>query len=299
MNQHQSLIIVGALLVLIVLLALSGCAPTPTLTPLPILDPMVGVNSLNDPRQGNGNVSEATSLGVGRDRWAVEWFWVEQPWREDDPIWVEGMAGDDDFRWFGNFDEKALDPAKEDFNFNVTDAATAAKNAPLETLVALHGIPRIYDCTAEYVDENPLPPSTDDVYQEKTECNIAADPNKSRIEGLFGEAVVNGNINPANRWANFAFSTMQYLKETGDIKEYEVWNEPDRQWRSGQDPSGADWIDDYARLIEVTGLAAQAVSDDITLVLGGPSSSEDLYDPGGWINDAWTAAQEDPTATSY
>lgn len=281
MNQRQYLL-TGALLILAALCVLAGCepAPTPTPTPLPIpsAPPLMelGVNSLNDPVQGNGNAGEATAIGASRDRWAVEWFWVEQPWREDDPRWRLGKG---EFGWRGVFYLSHLIPNSADISFDVGRAAAAAKS--LKPLVVLHGIPRIYDCTQTYVD--PPRPSTDDIYEHHTACDIASDPNKSRIEGLFKSVVVGGAINPDNRWANFAFSTMKYLIPYG-ITEYAVWNEPDRQWRADptQDPGNISgrperaWVDDYVRLVQVTGEAAQQAGD-ITLVLGAPSSDESLY----------------------
>jgi hypothetical protein len=138
----------------------------------------LGVNSLNDPVQPNGNAGEATTLGADHDRWAVEWFWVEQPWREDDPAWGRGRG---EFGWQGIFYVSHLDPASDDIPFDVDRAAAAAES--LKPLVVLHGVPRIYDCTQAYVD--PPRPSTDDIYEQQTECDIASDPDKSRIEGLF------------------------------------------------------------------------------------------------------------------
>lgn len=88
MNRHKLLVVAGILLVGAALAMLSACGPTPTPTPTPPPIPSVpplmelGINSLNDPRHLNGNVSDATAVGAVRDRWAVEWFWVEQPWRD-------------------------------------------------------------------------------------------------------------------------------------------------------------------------------------------------------------------------
>jgi len=102
-------------------------------------------------------------------------------------------------------------PSLSDIGFDVDRAAVVAGS--LKPLVALHGVPRIYDCTQTYVD--PPRPSTDDIYEQQTECDIASDPDKSRIEGLFESAVVDGAINTDNRWANFAFATMQHLETYG------------------------------------------------------------------------------------
>jgi hypothetical protein len=86
---------------------------------------------------------------------------------------------------------------------------------------------------------------------------------------------------------------MQHLGTYG-VTGYEVWNEPDRQWRAdpAQDPGNTNgeleraWVNDYVRLMQVTGEAAQEVGD-VTLVLGGPSSNEALYVEGGWVYYAW------------
>jgi len=90
---------------------------------------------------------------------------------------------------------------------------------------------------------------------------------------------------------------MQQLGTYG-ITEYEVWNEPDQQWISGQDPETDTWIDDYVQLVRVTGEASQKVSDEIALILGAPSSNESLYEVGGWVYEAWQTVDRNITATS-
>lgn len=93
MNRHRALLnIVGTGLILVALGALSACTSTPTPTVSSRLE--LGVNSLNGPVVENGIAEEATELHASRDRWAVQWFWVEQPWREDnDPVWMQDLTG--------------------------------------------------------------------------------------------------------------------------------------------------------------------------------------------------------------
>ena len=72
MNRHKLLVVASILLLGVALAMLSACGPTPnptpTTTPTPPPTPSapplmeLGVNSLNDPRQINGNVSEATVI---------------------------------------------------------------------------------------------------------------------------------------------------------------------------------------------------------------------------------------------
>ena len=282
MNRHRLSIIAGILLVSVALAILSGCGstpspvptPTPTPPPIPTAPPSMelGVNGLNGPRQANGKVSEAVDVGAVRDRWSVEWFWVEQPWRDDLP-WGEG-----NFNWQGVFptlrDPLHVDPPTSPIPFDITSIT----ETELTPLVALHGIPRLYDCTYWSVERYP------DYPEATSRCAGSSD----RIAGLFEPALQDGQANPDNKWARFVFTTVNYLVQEKDITTYQIWNEPDQQWLHGgplQDP-GDEFENDYVQMVKVAGEAAEQAGADV-LVLGAPSSNENLYESDGWINTVW------------
>jgi len=307
MDQHKFLAIAGILLVFAALFALSACGPGPTPTPTPSPTPTpallmeLGVNSFNDPVQPNGDAGEATAVGASRDLWAVQWYWVEQPWR-DDPPWGEG-----EFNWQGEFthpwdpDNPAVTPPTTSFDID----GAAAAGAGLNTMVTLHGIPRLSDCTYWPQDQYPEHPEVG------SRCSGAAE----RIEGLFEPALQGGVANPDNKWAYFVSETVSHLaQEPYHIHGYQIWNEPDEQWLHGgplQDPQ-EEFLDDYVQMVKVTGEAAEQSGGD-TLVLGAPSSNEALYappgdpvyeeadpnGPRGWIYQAWRRVQIDPTAKTH
>jgi hypothetical protein len=288
MNRHRLSIVAGILLVFAALAALSACGgtppppPTPTPTPVPLTE--FGVNSLNDPREPNGDASEATAVGAVRDRWVVEWFLVEQPWR--DAPWGEGA-----FNWQGTFPPlrhpTGEHPPTAPIDF---DIAGIPSQAELPPLVALHGIPRLYDCT--YWPQEQYP----DYPEATSRCGGDTD----RIEGLFEPALQGDEANPDNKWARFVFETVSHLVQEKGITTYQIWNEPDQQWLNGgplQEP-GDEFRNDYVRMVRVAGEAAEQAGGDV-LVLGAPSSDESLYEPDQWIYRTWSNVDISPTIKSH
>lgn len=213
-------------------------------------------------------VEKLQMIGAVWDRWPARWYWVQRPW--------EGQEGD--FGFQGTF---ILDSVND--TFDITGAADA-NDGRLATLAVLDGVPRMYDCTAEYRD----PANTDrSEYERFTRCDPDSAP-FPRIEGLFEPNI------PGNRWANYVHEVTEYLTDR-EVEYFELWNEPNLQWKDGDDNDpgvGGDerWVNDYVRMVEVSLAHASA---DAHLVLGANASPgmEEEYQQGGWIYNAWTGVR--------
>lgn len=112
-------------------------------------------------------------------------------------------------------------------------------------------------------------------------------------------------INPENYWARFVNLTVQRYKPDGVLAEHglvppgvgvrywEVWNEPDVPFYwYGRGP-GSD-IQDYARLLKVTHLAAKSADPGARIVVGGLA----FWGRPSWLPDLLDLIKADPMAES-
>jgi len=95
--KHHTVVFVVAMVFVLAALSACGGPPAPTPGSFPTIMEL-GINSISDPIEGTGSTDDATNVRATRDRWVVEWFWIEQPWREDDPAWGLGKG---EFGWQG------------------------------------------------------------------------------------------------------------------------------------------------------------------------------------------------------
>ncbi|MDP2728199.1 MAG: hypothetical protein Q8P59_11735, partial [Dehalococcoidia bacterium] len=89
-----------------------------------------------------------------------------------------------------------------------------------------------------------------------------------------------GSINPENRWANYVYKTVKRYMPGGElaqqkgwpqgkgIRYWEMWNEPDFAWASGQVFWDGTAVD-YFHLLKVGYLAAKAADPQSTVAMGG------------------------------
>ncbi len=131
-----------SVLTVLALLLLANCTPpppptgTPTPTPGPGPTPFptprpksaltsIGINGINlaeNDEHSSARANDAHALGASWDIWTANWYFVEQPWRQDSP-WGEGQ-----FNWQGQF-TNPRDPSEptkvpDTTRFNVEGAAT-------------------------------------------------------------------------------------------------------------------------------------------------------------------------------
>ncbi|HQH40093.1 MAG TPA: hypothetical protein PLH19_16385, partial [Anaerolineae bacterium] len=304
--------------VLTLVTLMSACGPEPT--PIPTATPSVtpsptpsssfppppviktnadaefGVNWGNSPYtnpphplSSPDRTDKAKEAGATWDRWPAYWYWVNQPVR-----WGEGI---ENFRWEGDF------PLTGEV-FNIGEAASADGNE-LKTLTILDGIPRYYDCaySTPYSEDHP----------DGSGCYGETD---DRIEGLSQPADAGSPINEANRWATYVYTTVAHLSQYG-INHFEIWNEPNlgENYKGGEETSGkwnqmndpnpypewcneqpaCSYVDDYGRMVISTIIAAQRANSNAQLILGAPTSSDEIFVPGSpatgeagrWMGNAW------------
>jgi hypothetical protein len=127
------------------------------------------------------------------------------------------------------------------------------------------------------------------------------------INGLFAPVFMDGtdnpgaNINPANEWAEFVYRAVTRYKPGGilaqiegwpagwGIRLWEAWNEPDLAlfWTGG--------VDDYARLLKVTYLAAHQADPQAIVMFGGLSSADTI----DWLGRTLGIISQDPQAAQH
>ncbi len=192
------------------------------------------------------------------DRWSAFWFWIEQPHRPDP--WGPGR-----YNFAGTLDAVHPDDPNKVAIFNIGDPAAANPNV----LIVLDGIARPYDCIAT------------------GEQGSLCYGSKERIQGLFLNPLLNGSANPHNHWADYVYHTVNYFKQFG-IHHYQAYNEPNLgYWNGGDDPEGEGWANDYARLVEVTLMAAQAANPQARIVLAASVSDLNQYQRETWLDWAY------------
>jgi hypothetical protein len=110
--------------------------------------------------------------------------------------------------------------------------------------------------------------------------------------GLELPPLINGSINPENRWAYFVYKTVKRYMPGGElaqqqgwpagqgIRVWEMWNEPDFVWEQNGQQVPVFWeggSTNYARLLKVGYLAAKAADPQATVVFGGLQYWSDEY----------------------
>ena len=205
------------------------------------------------------------------DRWPVEWYWVEQPWLNQNA-----------FLWSGTF---ILDDTND--KFDLLAAAQGAQGMQalsprINTLAILHGVPRRYDCIQEQGIN----------LEEYTDCDIMQPPHP-RIKGLFDPFIVDGT----NHWGNYVHWVTTSLVPY-NVTYFETWNEPDGQWRSegdGKDPerlsnpqtNSAAFMNDYVQMVQTT---LDSKDPSAQIILGTPQSPGGDQDPIWlWGQATWSA----------